>query len=110
MIPRPPRSTRTDTLFPYTTRFRSQDEREGADVEHLADQPGEDVRALVQRPPETGERDVDGDQDGGQESNIAREQTEARVDVGDEGLREAVDDVDVVHGASPRLVPSSGVR
>src|SRR3546814_5087245 len=24
MIPRPPRSTRTDTLFPYTTRFRSQ--------------------------------------------------------------------------------------
>src|SRR3546814_3196728 len=26
MIPRPPRSTRTDTLFPYTTRFRSQHE------------------------------------------------------------------------------------
>src|SRR3546814_13011081 len=26
MIRRPPRSTRTDTLFPYTTRFRSQDE------------------------------------------------------------------------------------
>src|SRR3546814_6087369 len=24
MIPRPPRSTRTDTLFPYTTLFRSQ--------------------------------------------------------------------------------------
>src|SRR3546814_12041035 len=24
MIPRPPRSTRTDTLFPYTTRFRSR--------------------------------------------------------------------------------------
>src|SRR3546814_18332541 len=23
MIPRPPRSTRTDTLFPYTTLFRS---------------------------------------------------------------------------------------
>src|SRR3546814_6708631 len=23
MIPRPPKSTRTDTLFPYTTRFRS---------------------------------------------------------------------------------------
>src|SRR3546814_6782068 len=23
MLPRPPRSTRTDTLFPYTTRFRS---------------------------------------------------------------------------------------
>src|SRR3546814_3451377 len=25
MIPRPPRSTRTDTLFPYTTLFRSLD-------------------------------------------------------------------------------------
>src|SRR3546814_10123883 len=25
MIRRPPRSTRTDTLFPYTTRFRSLD-------------------------------------------------------------------------------------
>src|SRR3546814_21172792 len=24
MIPRPPRSTRTDTLFPYTTLFRSR--------------------------------------------------------------------------------------
>src|SRR3546814_18919863 len=28
MIPRPPRSTRTDTLFPYTTLFRSHPERE----------------------------------------------------------------------------------
>src|SRR3546814_8596430 len=27
MIPRPPRSTRTDTLFPYTTLFRSAGER-----------------------------------------------------------------------------------
>src|SRR3546814_6669968 len=27
MIPRPPRSTRTDTLFPYTTLFRSAEER-----------------------------------------------------------------------------------
>src|SRR3546814_14618820 len=30
MIRRPPRSTRTDTLFPYTTLFRSEDGREGA--------------------------------------------------------------------------------
>src|SRR3546814_14880230 len=28
MIRRPPRSTRTDTLFPYTTLFRSQHEAE----------------------------------------------------------------------------------
>src|SRR3546814_2380685 len=30
MIRRPPRSTRTDTLFPYTTRFRSADYRTAA--------------------------------------------------------------------------------
>src|SRR3546814_15643800 len=29
MIRRPPRSTRTDTLFPYTTLFRSMDQSEG---------------------------------------------------------------------------------
>src|SRR3546814_20309031 len=29
MIRRPPRSTRTDTLFPYTTLFRSVDEAAG---------------------------------------------------------------------------------
>src|SRR3546814_8353751 len=34
MIRRPPRSTRTDTLFPYTTLFRSQDQ----EVAHI--QPG----------------------------------------------------------------------
>src|SRR3546814_19878169 len=32
MIRRPPRSTRTDTLFPYTTLFRSQ-----GDVKRIAD-------------------------------------------------------------------------
>src|SRR3546814_13155303 len=30
MIRRPPRSTRTDTLFPYTTLFRSRPARQGA--------------------------------------------------------------------------------
>src|SRR3546814_14068057 len=30
MIRRPPRSTRTDTLFPYTTLFRSPYQREGS--------------------------------------------------------------------------------
>src|SRR3546814_17842705 len=29
MIRRPPRSTRTDTLFPYTTLFRSLNQRRG---------------------------------------------------------------------------------
>src|SRR3546814_2051179 len=33
MIRRPPRSTRTDTLFPYTTLFRSDDDRGSAAAE-----------------------------------------------------------------------------
>src|SRR3546814_10486454 len=40
MIRRPPRSTRTDTLFPYTTLFRSDiGQRQGADAsaEHEID-------------------------------------------------------------------------
>src|SRR3546814_5055751 len=37
MIRRPPRSTRTDTLFPYTTLFRSQgEELRGAPAQRLA--------------------------------------------------------------------------
>src|SRR3546814_10622911 len=31
LIRRPPRSTRTDTLFPYTTLFRSRCSRDGRD-------------------------------------------------------------------------------
>src|SRR3546814_12898598 len=34
MIRRPPRSTRTDTLFPYTTLFRSERDAGDADVRH----------------------------------------------------------------------------
>src|SRR3546814_18280282 len=37
MIRRPPRSTRTDTLFPYTTLFRSHDVRPLG--QHLVDVP-----------------------------------------------------------------------
>src|SRR3546814_5268745 len=36
MIRRPPRSTRTDTLFPYTTLFRSPDGRRGRPRERPA--------------------------------------------------------------------------
>src|SRR3546814_872141 len=42
MIRRPPRSTRTDTLFPYTTLFRSDEGRAARTVEL-----DEDERALV---------------------------------------------------------------
>src|SRR3546814_8070621 len=37
MIRRPPRSTRTDTLFPYTTLFRSDFQQVGISVERLGD-------------------------------------------------------------------------
>src|SRR3546814_5089428 len=37
MIRRPPRSTRTDTLFPYTTLFRSQDQTHGGFGRRLDD-------------------------------------------------------------------------
>src|SRR3546814_17592939 len=36
MILRPPRSTRTDTLFPYPTLFRSHDTGNASDGEHVA--------------------------------------------------------------------------
>src|SRR3546814_2605252 len=55
MIRRPPRSTRTDTLFPYTTLFRSRDHRprgrgvrrrHGVDARrHLRGVPGPRARA-----------------------------------------------------------------
>src|SRR3546814_11983088 len=43
MIRRPPRSTRTDTLFPYTTLFRSEVGLQGVD---------QLVGALVEHPPQ----------------------------------------------------------
>src|SRR3546814_3353063 len=39
MIPRPPRSTRTDTLFPYTTLFRSVDGKRQAQPPEHVDEP-----------------------------------------------------------------------
>src|SRR3546814_8159474 len=46
MIRRPPRSTRTDTLFPYTTLFRS----------HAAVDPAVVLRDLDRQPPLLGDR------------------------------------------------------
>src|SRR3546814_21052497 len=64
MIPRPPRSTRTDTLFPYTTLFRSPIlifTRRGR-VDHSGDMPrsreheGLGTGKMVHQPPHAGER------------------------------------------------------
>src|SRR3546814_12361145 len=53
MIRRPPRSTRTDTLFPYTTLFRSEVERLGLDgeVQPVGSEPVEEarIRLLLER-------------------------------------------------------------
>src|SRR3546814_2855227 len=50
MIRRPPRSTRTDTLFPYTTLFRSAARRAGhADETLRPDAAGQRARQLPVR-------------------------------------------------------------
>src|SRR3546814_5151004 len=49
MIRRPPRSTRTDTLFPYTTLFRSLIELNDASLDSSADLTvyGDDVEGVT---------------------------------------------------------------
>src|SRR3546814_13949089 len=51
MIRRPPRSTRTDTLFPYTTLFRSEDVGEQPAADEIAD-----LLAVHDRGPERRDR------------------------------------------------------
>src|SRR3546814_4050441 len=64
MIRRPPRSTRTDTLFPYTTLFRSP--RVGGAGFPILDLPLDDrrVRLAALADAEEIRRDVDADLDG----------------------------------------------
>src|SRR3546814_8770694 len=55
MVRRPPRSTRTDTLFPYTTLFRSVELRPhrtaiGAEHADLDEVAGLDVRRQIEGP------------------------------------------------------------
>src|SRR3546814_4539884 len=63
MIRRPPRSTRTDTLFPYTTLFRSVDAL--GDPRRAAQQffrgPGVELRVGAQEMQEVGEVTVESD-------------------------------------------------
>src|SRR3546814_19913999 len=57
MIRRPPRSTRTDTLFPHTTLFRSDREQEGDYVEALDADVRGDVVLEEQSNGQVGESD-----------------------------------------------------
>src|SRR3546814_13978927 len=54
MIRRPPRSTRTDTLFPYTTLFRSRPRREWPPPDHPARAGHRPERAPEPRPAAAG--------------------------------------------------------
>src|SRR3546814_9814106 len=49
MIRRPPRSTRTDTLFPYTTLFRSRIFASGGDAASGVNVPQDAVQTLGDR-------------------------------------------------------------
>src|SRR3546814_13683698 len=75
MIRRPPRSTRTDTLFPYTTLFRS----DGEEDEHGEGE--EELEPLAQDDPV----DPDRARDGGR-PHQARILVEGSGEVGDGGV------------------------
>src|SRR3546814_5810888 len=62
MIRRPPRSTRTDTLFPYTTLFRSRGRRRRRWLPHEPSRPK--IRSSAGRHPDA----ATGEQDFGQEN------------------------------------------
>src|SRR3546814_1399653 len=51
MIRRPPRSTRTDTLFPYTTLFRSHRERHPGRENRSGRRAGGSARFWSEMPP-----------------------------------------------------------
>src|SRR3546814_1092510 len=54
MLRRPPRSTLTDTLFPYTTLFRSRAPDATDGVDHRVGAGGNGGRRLRRRRPQTG--------------------------------------------------------
>src|SRR3546814_10438329 len=74
MIRRPPRSTRTDTLFPYTTLFRSQRERQ----EHLPAQTHQLVVAVARHGGAHPDEDEQQDEDLQAKPDDARNPVERR--------------------------------
>src|SRR3546814_10960747 len=91
MIRRPPRSTRTDTLFPYTTLFRSHGDPPGAGVgpepRHVVRVAALELVALVQAQHDVSPDPGDGGVDVGADEVLAAEPQLA----GAVGHRDAVD-------------------
>src|SRR3546814_3433479 len=79
MIRRPPRSTRTDTLFPYTPLFRSQDAvhvaRAAGSGAPESQRDGPEVHGLLQRAPARGVRRLRGAADSGRRHRRSEEHT-----------------------------------
>src|SRR5690606_14571952 len=65
---------------------------EDADEQGLLDQPRDNVVIRAPCPKERGERHVDDDQGGGDESDFAAEQAKPAVDVGGEYTEEIIND------------------
>ena len=84
----------------------ADDEGEDADIERLLDQPREHVLVGRHRPEQTGERDVDGDENAGEPAHIALHESEAGIDVLGERPQEIVDDA----GAAHCVLPVGGFR
>src|SRR3546814_16319824 len=55
MIRRPPRSTRTDTLFPYTPLFRSEWLRDGASAQYGSDALAGVINIILKKGAEGGQ-------------------------------------------------------
>src|SRR3546814_9903983 len=117
MIRRPPRSTRTDTLFPYTTLFRSvlpHVERREVEAEHLdrADQPPEraDAAELAFAARRQAVRDDDkiAPEIGGRRIGFAREPRRTRRRLADDpGIGCAQPGIDARQGAAIGFVAAA---
>src|SRR3546814_6779095 len=101
MIRRPPRSTRTDTLFPYTTLFRSANGSASAELRAARDETGrnagsEDAEAEKrQRCEHDRHRVVDGRRRTAEACGKLREQR--RADADDDGEHEDFDQIGRAH-------------
>src|SRR3546814_13656344 len=118
MIRRPPKSPRTDTLLPYTTLFRSEPERKGAnqrigeeggrigrpEQERHRHDPGGDHRRCPTRPGHAPGQRQRGEQDQGCAKHDLRPEERRPLNFHDDALYHAPPTQrDLSHLLSPRL-------